>query len=265
MQEKTSVMKAQTSQKTQTSDMAEVTQAAGETALPPTSAASAATAPAHSAETSVSETVCIPTQDGADSSAGLQSFSQDFSSSSSADAETEADIATSETAESPSQSDEDFSDETASDEDADGEATSDEGSDGEVVSDDVPSSEESLEGEDYEARAAADTEALNHLFPSLALTSLGELDAPVRFAELRELGLSVEEAFYASNYRMLAGTAALPTPDERRAGKAHMTTARPSASGKGFEVPPSVLHQAHRIFEGMSDREIASLYKRTAK
>ena len=260
MQEKTSVMKAQTSQKTQTSDMAEVTQAAGETALPPTSAASAATAPAHSAETSVSETVCIPTQDGADSSAVLQSFSQDFSSSSSADAETEADIATSETAESPSQSDEDYSDE-----DTDGEAASDEGSDGEVVSDDVPSSEENLEGEDYEARAAADTEALNHLFPSLALTSLGELDAPVRFAELRELGLSVEEAFYASNYRMLAGTAALPTPDERRAGKAHMTTARPSASGKGFEVPPSVLHQAHRIFEGMSDREIASLYKRTAK
>ena len=244
MQEKTSVMKAQTSQETQTNDTAEATQAAEETALPPTSAATAATAPAHSAETSVSETECIPTQDETDSSAGLQSFSQDFSSSSSADAETEADIATSETAASPSQSDEDYSDE---------------GTDGEDHSD------EEIESEDYEARAAADTEALNLLFPSLALTSLGELDAPVRFAELRELGLSVEEAFYASNHRMLAGTVALPTPDERRAGKAHMTTARPSASGKGVEVPPSVLHQAHRIFEGMSDREIASLYKRTAK
>ena len=102
------------------------------------------------------------------------------------------------------------------------------------------------------------------LFPALApdgqILKIGELANPTRFAELREAGLSVEEAFLASNYRMLSSR---PIELEvRREMKAHLRPTLPRSSGRAAAMPTSLLLRTRSLFEGLTDRELASLYRR---
>ena len=126
--------------------------------------------------------------------------------------------------------------------------------------------EESVEqtGEEYEQRAEEDMRTLCALFPALApdgqILKIGELANPTRFAELREAGLSVEEAFLASNYRMLSSR---PIELEvRREMKAHLRPTLPRSSGRAAAMPTSLLLRTRSLFEGLTDRELASLYRR---
>ena len=109
--------------------------------------------------------------------------------------------------------------------------------------------------------------ALCALFPELSpdgeAISLGSLRNPTRFAELREAGLTVEEAFLASNYRMLA-----ERPIDlfaQKEMKAHLRPALPRASGRAAAMPSSLLVRSRALFEGLSDSELASLYRRVTK
>lgn len=129
------------------------------------------------------------------------------------------------------------------------------------------SEDEGEEGEDYARRAEEDMAALCALFPELSpdgeAISLGSLRNPTRFAELREAGLTVEEAFLASNYRMLA-----ERPIDlfaQKEMKAHLRPALPRASGRAAAMPSSLLVRSRALFEGLSDSELASLYRRVTK
>ena len=126
---------------------------------------------------------------------------------------------------------------------------------------------EEAEEEDYARRAEEDMAALCALFPELSpdgeAISLGSLRNPTRFAELREAGLTVEEAFLASNYRMLA-----ERPIDlfaQKEMKAHLRPALPRASGRAAAIPSSLLVRSRALFEGLSDSELASLYRRVTK
>ena len=118
--------------------------------------------------------------------------------------------------------------------------------------------------EDYEKRAEEDMREVASLFPELVpdgeMLKLGELRNPTRFAELREAGLSVEEAFLASNYRMLANSPR--AADATEASKAHLRTDLPRARGRASSMPTSLLLRSRTLFEGLSDAELASLYRR---
>ena len=121
--------------------------------------------------------------------------------------------------------------------------------------------------EAFAAQAEADMRELCALFPSLSpdgrAISLGELQNPRRFAELRAAGLTAEEAFLASNFRMLSVSAT--APEDGRHSFSHMKSALPRASGGARSMPTSLLVRTRTLFEGLSDRELASLYRRVTE
>jgi hypothetical protein len=105
---------------------------------------------------------------------------------------------------------------------------------------------------DYGAIAQSDVAALKAEFPELAgVNSITELDNPLRYAALRDLGLSPSEAYLATAKRVARDT------------RAHLK----SALGKG--ASPSETTMTHRelamareLFPGKNDAELHSLYKR---
>lgn len=105
---------------------------------------------------------------------------------------------------------------------------------------------------DYDALIAEDIATLKSAFPELsALDSITELDNPIRYAALRDLGLSAEEAYLATTKRA------------KRDNRAHLTT----AYGKNATPPASTMSQrelseARELFGNLSDLEIQRLYKR---
>lgn len=117
--------------------------------------------------------------------------------------------------------------------------------------------EEALEEAiDYAALAISDLaeiKALCHEFASAE--KLGDLPFAHRFAELRDLGLSVKEAL----------AAAMP---ERvyESGKSHLRSAVPRPS---YVPEESLSHEEMRaakdLFYGMSEKEINALYRRVKK
>ena len=97
-----------------------------------------------------------------------------------------------------------------------------------------------------------DLEELIAEFPELSdLRDASELSDPLRYAKLRDLGLSPKEAYLATSGRKRA----IDT-------RAHLSGARP----KPLNTPPNISAYAVRcvreLFDGISDEEIISLYKR---
>ncbi len=129
-----------------------------------------------------------------------------------------------------------------------------------------PLDEESEESY-YARRAEEDMCELSALFPALSPSgttlTLGDLRNPTRFAELREAGLSVEEAFLASNYRMLTEKAKIAELSRENCAPAR--SALPRSQGRGTAMPASLLLRSRALFEGMSDSELASLYRRVTE
>ena len=114
------------------------------------------------------------------------------------------------------------------------------------------------DGDAFRKQAEEDLLKLKEVAPEAAAYGhLGEMPGAIRFAELRELGLSVEEAYYA--VRGAAG--AKPLPD--RGGRAHLHGSVPGrAATGGVGMTAGEIEAARRLFPGLPDREIASLYRR---
>ncbi len=108
---------------------------------------------------------------------------------------------------------------------------------------------------DYEALIASDVAALKSEFPELkGISDITELHNPLRYAALRDLGLSPAEAYMA--------TAKRRTQDTR----SHLRSAhgRSAASQTGM-MSQFELATARELFPDMNDSELQRLYKRVTK
>ena len=110
----------------------------------------------------------------------------------------------------------------------------------------------------FERQAENDLAELQAIDPDAArYRHIGEMPGALRFAELRELGLSVEEAYYAVR------GAASEKPLPERGGRAHLHGSVPGrAATGGVGMTVGEIEAARRLFPNLPDREIASLFRR---
>jgi len=110
---------------------------------------------------------------------------------------------------------------------------------------------EVYEGSEPEAvDYTSELEGLSAEFPDVNLGGHAE-----RYSELRALGLSEREAFFASASRV-------PRTDNR----AHLFGGMPKmAKSPMGAMPRRELEAAREIFSGLSDRQIEDLYKKVTK
>ena len=110
---------------------------------------------------------------------------------------------------------------------------------------------------DYAALAAADAQELRRLFVECRdLTHIGELEDPIRYAQLRDMGLSVEEAYLATTRRR-AGS----VPDNRR----HLSASVPKGAAKAGVMSVGERRAARELFADLADKEIDELYRRVTE
>lgn len=126
----------------------------------------------------------------------------------------------------------------------------------EEISEQKEDEQEQIENEtDYEALMASDVEALKSEFPELrGINDITDLNNPLRYAALRDLGLTPSEAYLA--------TAKRRTKDTR----AHLQSAhgRNAATYMGM-MSQHELATARELFPGMSDSDLQRLYKKVTK
>ena len=115
--------------------------------------------------------------------------------------------------------------------------------------------EEAQNFTDYAALAEEDLAALKNEFPELfSLKDISELENPLRYAALRDLGLSPTEAYLATTRKR--------RPDNR----AHLSSCVPRASSfMGANISEGEMRAARELFPEMSDGEIRKLYRRVKK
>lgn len=109
------------------------------------------------------------------------------------------------------------------------------------------------DGDFYQELIEKDLEELRLAFPEVRnITDITELENPLRYAHLRDLGLSASEAYLATSPKR-----------QRIDTRAHLTSAvsRIAASPKS-SMTRRELDSAREIFSGMSDSEIQNLYKK---
>lgn len=109
---------------------------------------------------------------------------------------------------------------------------------------------------DYASLAISDMRELIAMFPHLeGKTSVSELENPLRYAALRDLGLTPREAY-------LATASHVGAYDNR----SHLRSAVPRGAGAmGAAMSARELEDARELFSGLSDREIQKLYKKVTK
>ena len=120
-----------------------------------------------------------------------------------------------------------------------------------TVSENEPQTEESA-GKDYGAIERADVEELKKEFPELSgISRITELENPLRYGALRDLGLSPSEAYLATHGR------------KRISDNRYHLFASPaiSASAHGA-ISEKEMEAARDIFPDISDKEIRKLYKK---
>lgn len=115
--------------------------------------------------------------------------------------------------------------------------------------------DENSEETDYEALIASDLDALRSEFPELRdITEITDLNNPLRYAALRDLGLSPAEAYMATAKRRSQDT------------RSHLK----SAHGRSAKAPVGMMTQyelasARELFPGLSDSDLQRLYKKVTK
>lgn len=120
----------------------------------------------------------------------------------------------------------------------------------------APQAAEEASPVDYERMAAEDLAEIKRLDPAYAPAShLGELPFATRFAELRDLGLSVREALAAAAPRFA-----------RTDGRSHLRAVAPRGGKAAPEgLAPGDMKAARSLFYGLSDSEINALYRRVTQ
>ena len=101
-----------------------------------------------------------------------------------------------------------------------------------------------------------DLKELREEFPELSeLCSITELTNPVRYAELRDLGLSPAEAYILTSRRK-----------QIYDNRSHLTATVPTAAkSPGSGMSARELEEARQLFGDISDSEIYKLYKKVTK
>ena len=109
---------------------------------------------------------------------------------------------------------------------------------------------------DYEALMFSDVQVLKGKFPELReMENLTELNNPLRYAYLRDLGLTPEEAYLAT-----------ARPRSSVNNRAHLFGAAPKrASSPSSAITEGELANCRELFDGMSDDDIRSLYRKVTK
>lgn len=118
-----------------------------------------------------------------------------------------------------------------------------------------PDTADTADYPDYEAIIASDVSELSSEFPELkGLKDITELNNPLRYAALRDLGLSPREAYLA--------TAKRPAQDTR----AHLRSAhgRSAVTSVGM-MSQEELSAARDLFPSLSDSQLQKLYKKVTK
>lgn len=130
------------------------------------------------------------------------------------------------------------------------------GADGEDHADEgvapAPDLTNEADEEDYARIEREDLEELALLFPEVkGKRSITELKNPLRYAALRDLGLTPREAYLA-------------TEGVRRStdNRGHIISRVPASAGGGGALSGKELSAARELFSGLSDREIQRLYKK---
>ena len=106
---------------------------------------------------------------------------------------------------------------------------------------------------DYAELMENDIRELKRQFPELlGMIDLTELDNPLRYAALRDLGLSPREAYLATSER-----------SRRADNRSHLSTAVPRGAGapRGG-MSREELYHARELFGDLSDAELQSLYRK---
>ena len=144
--------------------------------------------------------------------------------------------------------------ESAAEEEKDTQEVTDDQDEPEQTHENTP--EESEDVVDYAALAEEDMRYLITVFPDLeGKRSVAELENPLRYAALRDLGLSPIEAYLATNYKTRAYD-----------NRSHLQSAVPKRACAGSELLGArELEAARELFAGLSDREIQRLYKKVSK
>lgn len=117
----------------------------------------------------------------------------------------------------------------------------------------------------YENMKKADLAALHAAYPETAeLADVEKMENFKRFAELRDAGLSVKEAYAAANPEAIRKSAAETGKKNSLKGtKAHMASVVPKgAAGDSTEMSPKEMKEWREMFPGKSKKEILALYKR---
>lgn len=120
----------------------------------------------------------------------------------------------------------------------------------------APAEESTAPEVDYEQLAQRDVERLSEQFSELRdLKDISELENPLRYAALRDLGLSPEEAYLATTRKRA-----------RSDNRAHLYTSVPRTSSlpRGA-ISERELEAARDLFPGVSDADIRQLYKKVTK
>lgn len=109
---------------------------------------------------------------------------------------------------------------------------------------------------DYSAIVREDIETLKREFLELeGLGSIAELDNPLRYAQLRDLGLSAEEAYLATSRKR-----------RKQDNRAHLFSSMPKGAGtSGGSMSRAELEMARELFPDISDAQIQRLYKSVTK
>lgn len=117
---------------------------------------------------------------------------------------------------------------------------------------DAPVSEEDEDSVDYEGIIREDIAQLKSEFPELSeLSEITQLNNPLRYAALRDLGLSPAEAYMATAPR-----------HRQRDNRSHLTSAMPKAGVNRYGgMTKREMDRARELFADLSDSEIQALYK----
>ena len=108
---------------------------------------------------------------------------------------------------------------------------------------------------DYAEVAKSDLAALKAEFPELCeISDISELNNPLRYAALRDLGLSAAEAYLATAKR-----------SPRRDNRSHLSAMKTVSYAPHGSMSESELMAAREIFSDISDAEIRKLYKKVNK